>query len=124
MAGGVKRLLLFLALPVLIGAGPGHVIDGDTFAIDTTIFRLADVDAPELAQTCDGGSAQLQQCGAYVADALAEQIAGHEVDCSVVGVDDYDRQIARCEVAGEDLSRWLVTNGLAMAFRQYSELLA
>jgi endonuclease YncB( thermonuclease family) len=40
---------------------------------------------------------------------------------TVLAVDDYDRRSARCELAGEDLSRWLVANGLAMAFRQYSE---
>ena len=97
------------------------MIDGDTFAIGETVIRLADIDAPELAQTCNGRSKHLRPCGTYVADALAERIGGREVDCTVVDVDQYDRQIARCEVAGEDLSQWLVTSGLAMAFREYSE---
>jgi endonuclease YncB( thermonuclease family) len=102
-------------------AGAAAVIDGDTFRIGETIVRLADVDAPELAQTCDGGPRPLRSCGAYVADALVERVAGREVQCAVLELDQYDRQIARCDVSGEDLSQWLVSNGLAMAFRRYSD---
>jgi endonuclease YncB( thermonuclease family) len=67
------------------------------------------------------GSAELRSCGIYVADAFAERIRDREVRCTVLAVDDYDRRLARCALAGEDLSRWLVPNGLAMAFREYSE---
>jgi endonuclease YncB( thermonuclease family) len=88
--------------------GTAAVIDGDTFEIGETVVRLSDVDAPELAQTCDGGPKRLRPCGAYVADALAEHVEGHEVQCAVLGLDQYDRRIARCDVAGEDLSQWLV----------------
>jgi endonuclease YncB( thermonuclease family) len=102
-------------------AGAARVIDGDTFAIGDVVVRLADVDAPEIAQTCEDGPAALRPCGAYVADALAQRIDGHKVRCTVRELDQYDRRIATCEVVGEELSRWLVTNGLAMAFRQYSE---
>jgi endonuclease YncB( thermonuclease family) len=102
-------------------AGPAAVIDGDTFRIGETVVRLFDVDAPELAQTCDGGPSRLRPCGAYVADALAERLAGHEVQCTVLKLDQYDRRVARCEVGGEGLSQWLVANGLAMVFRRYSD---
>ena len=105
-------------------AGPAQVIDGDTFAIGATVVRLADVDAPELAQTCEGGPRQLRPCGAYVTDALAERIAGREVRCAVVELDQYDRRISNCEVAGEDLSAWLVSEGLALAYRRFSERFA
>jgi endonuclease YncB( thermonuclease family) len=123
------RHLLALALALLVSpiaalAEPPRVIDGDTFVIDTAVIRLADVDAPELAQKCEGGPAELRPCGAYVADVLAGQLAAGAIDCRVVELDEYDRQIARCEVNGEDLSRWLVTNGLAMAFRRYSDRFA
>jgi endonuclease YncB( thermonuclease family) len=101
--------------------GSAAVIDGDTFAIGDTVVRLADVDAPELAQTCEDGPSALRRCGEYVADALAERIGGREVRCAGRELDQYDRRISSCEVAGEDLSQWLVSSGLAMAFRQYSE---
>ena len=83
--------------------------------IDAAVVRLADVDAPEMAQRCEGGPSTLRRCGAYVADALAERIGDREVRCTVRELDQYDRQIARCEVAGEDLSSWLVSEGLALA---------
>jgi endonuclease YncB( thermonuclease family) len=105
-------------------AGAAAVIDGDTFAIGETVVRLADVDAPELAQTCDGGPKRLRPCGAYVADKVAERLEGREVRCAVLELDQYDRSIARCEVAGEDLSQWLISSGLAMAFRRYSDRFA
>jgi endonuclease YncB( thermonuclease family) len=101
--------------------GTAAVIDGDTFRIGETVVRLADIDAPELAQSCNGGPASLRSCGVYVADALAERIRGRDVRCTVHSLDDYDRRIASCEVAGEDLSQWLVSSGLVMAFREYSE---
>jgi hypothetical protein len=72
------------------------VTDGDTFRIGETVVRLADIDAPELAQTCDG-PAKLRSCGAYVADALAERVEGYEVRCTVLAIDQYDRRIARCD---------------------------
>jgi endonuclease YncB( thermonuclease family) len=117
-------LVLLVTAPAAAGdtlTGTGAVIDGDTFKIGDTVIRLADVDAPELAQMCDGGAAELRPCGAYVADALAEHIGGREVRCSVLELDQYDRRISSCEIGGEDLSQWLVSNGLAMAFREYSE---
>jgi endonuclease YncB( thermonuclease family) len=126
---GVMRWLFVLVLLVTAPAaaepdtltGPARVIDGDTFAIGTTVVRLADVDAPELAQTCEGGPSALRGCGEYVADALAERIGGREIRCAVRELDQYDRRISTCEIAGEDISQWLVSSGLAMAFRTYSE---
>jgi endonuclease YncB( thermonuclease family) len=104
-------------------AGPAQVIDGDTFAIGETVVRLADVDAPELAQRCEGGPSALRHCGAHVADALKERIGDREVRCTVRELDQYDRRISTCEVAGEDLSSWLVSEGLAPANRPFSERL-
>jgi len=93
----VAMIFLLLVRPVPaaepeIIAGAAAVIDGDTFRIGETVVRLYDVDAPEMAQTCDGGLKRLRLCGAYVADALAERLTGHEVRCEVLKVDQYDRK--------------------------------
>jgi endonuclease YncB( thermonuclease family) len=106
------------AKPEII-TGAAAVIDGDTSRIGETVVRLYDVDAPELAQTCNGGPPRLRPCGAYAADALAERLAGQEVRCEVLKLDQYDRRVARCKVDGEGLSEWLVASGLAMVFRRY-----
>jgi hypothetical protein len=59
----------------------------------------------------------LRHCGAYVADALKKRIGDREVQCAVRELDQYDRRISTCEVAAEDLSSWLVSEGLALANR-------
>jgi endonuclease YncB( thermonuclease family) len=103
--------------------GTAAPMDGDTFEVDGVIFRLADIDAPELAQKCPGGPKDLRNCGAYVADALADCIRGQTVSCEIIDVDDYDRRIARCEHENSDLSVWLIERGLAMAYRKFSDRL-
>jgi endonuclease YncB( thermonuclease family) len=103
--------------------GTARVIDGDTLRVGETVIRLADVDAPELSQTCDGGPVPLRHCGTYVADALKERIGDREVQCTVRELDQYDRRISTCEVGGENLSRWLVSEGLGPANRPFSDRL-
>jgi endonuclease YncB( thermonuclease family) len=105
-------------------AGRVRPMDGDTFEMaGVGVIRLADIDAPEMAQKCRGGSKELRDCGAFVADVLAERIRDRSVECEVHSTDEYNRRIASCRHAGEDLSTWLVSQGLALAFRRYSERL-
>ncbi len=40
--------------------------------------------------------------------------------CEDLGRDRYKRIIARCTVAGEDMGEWMVSEGLALAYRRYS----
>ncbi len=40
--------------------------------------------------------------------------------CEDLGRDRYKRIIGRCTVAGEDLGAWMVSRGLALAYRRYS----
>jgi endonuclease YncB( thermonuclease family) len=103
--------------------GPVQPIDGDTFEIAGIVIRLADIDAPEMSQKCEGGPKEMRSCGAFVADVLAERIRGQTVECEVHAIDEYDRRLASCSHAGEDLSTWLVSEGLALAFRRFSERL-
>ena len=100
--------------------GRAEPIDGDTFAIGDLVIRLADIDAPELAQICEKAPKHLRRCGEHVAGIIAHRIRGQTVHCDVQEVDQYDRRIARCEHDGEDLSVWLIVEGWAMAYRRYS----
>ncbi|HYI06550.1 MAG TPA: thermonuclease family protein, partial [Reyranella sp.] len=47
--------------------GQAHVIDGDTFDIGEERIRLADIDAPELGQSCQGPK-ELRRCGKLAAE--------------------------------------------------------
>ncbi len=40
--------------------------------------------------------------------------------CEDLGRDRYERIIARCAVAGEDIESWMVVNGWAVAYRRFS----
>jgi endonuclease YncB( thermonuclease family) len=118
----MTTLVMWSALAETI-TGPVRPMDGDTFEIAGIVIRLADVDAPEMAQKCQGGPKKLRNCGAFVADVLAERIRGQSVECEVHALDEYERRLAFCSRGGEDLSTWLVSEGLALAFRRYSERL-
>ena len=107
--------LCLLATPALADvAGVASVIDGDTLEIHGQRIRLHGIDAPESRQLCrlDG---KPWQCGKDAANALADKIARRPVSCEGLGRDRYKRIIARCTVAGEDLEKWMVANGLALA---------
>ena len=51
---------------------------------------------------------------------IADKIGRRPVTCEDLGRDRYKRIIATCTVAGEDLERWMVANGWALAYRRYS----
>ncbi len=112
--------LCLLATPALADVtGVASVIDGDTLEIHGQRIRFHGIDAPESGQVCRLAGTPWQ-CGKDAAHALAEKIARRPVTCEDLGRDRYDRIIARCTVAGEDLEEWMVTNGWAAAYRRYS----
>ena len=61
------------------------------------------------------------RCGQKAALALADFIGRSPVRCKEHGVDRYGRVIAACYVRDEDVERWMVTNGWALAYRRYSD---
>ncbi len=112
--------LCLLTAPALAGvAGIASVIDGDTIEVHGQRIRLHGIDAPESRQLClsDG---KPWRCGKDAANALADKIARRPVTCEDLGRDRYNRIIGRCIVAGEDINAWMVSQGLALAYRRYS----
>ena len=45
-------------------SGRVRLMDGDTFEIAGVVIRLADVDAPEMSQKCQGGAKELRNWSA------------------------------------------------------------
>ena len=112
--------LCLIATPALADmAGTASVIDGDTIEVHGQRIRLHGIDAPESRQLCrlDG---KPWQCGKGAANALADKIARRRVTCEDLGRDRYKRIIANCTAAGEDMGAWMVSQGLALAYRRYS----
>lgn len=100
--------------------GQASIVDGDTIEIHGTRIRLWGIDAPESAQLCRGDDSLAYRCGAEAANQLDTFIARRPVNCSPINLDRYGRTVATCEVAGIDLGEWLVGNGLALDWPQYS----
>ncbi len=100
--------------------GLGRVIDGDTLDVGTVRVRLHGIDAFERNQMCD----RIQgpwACGAAATDALKAGAEGRRLVCRVLDTDRYGRKISRCERDGVDVARTLVADGLALAYRRYSQ---
>ena len=58
--------------------------------------------------------------GAVAARALAGFIGPEPVTCKREGEDVYHRILATCFVRGEDIQRWMVAQGHALAFTRYT----
>ena len=99
--------------------GQASVIDGDTIEIHGTRIRFYGIDAPETDQLCYLNG-ETNHCGQRAAIALADKIGNHVVSCAPKDRDKYGRTVAVCHVQDIDLNAWMVRNGWALAYRQYS----
>ena len=119
--GAVARpqVPLAAAAPAVI-TGSAAVVDGDTLDINDYRIRLYGIDAPESAQTCRDSGGRDYRCGLSATRALSDRIAGRAVSCEARDIDRYDRVVAVCRAAGEDVNRRLVSEGWAVAYRRYS----
>jgi endonuclease YncB( thermonuclease family) len=97
------------------------VIDGDTLEIHGVRIRLQGVDAPESSQQCTDAAGAIYLCGSRAALALSDFINRRPVECFEVDRDQYRRMVARCEVGGANLSKWLVQQGWALDWPRYSK---
>jgi endonuclease YncB( thermonuclease family) len=102
--------------------GIPHIIDGDTLTINGIRIRLEGIDAPETDQVCLDTKGTRWTCGIEARDRLKEYVAGRQVSCVDKGTDRYNRTLAVCSLEGADLNRWLVREGLALAYAQYSRV--
>lgn len=108
----------FAAEPVV---GRASVIDGDTIEIQGTRIRLTGIDAPESSQTCEKDGKEYR-CGQQAALALSDKLGTSTVKCLSSGTDRYGRTLGQCFVGDDDVNRWMVRQGHAIAYRQYSTL--
>ena len=115
------RILIFLLLlqtPSL--AQTIKIVDGDTIHINNIKYRFHGIDAPEMKQTCKQNNQQIK-CGVLARNALVKKIGNQSVRCKKITIDRYKRIIAECFVNDESLSKHLVRNGYAFAYRRYSK---
>lgn len=100
--------------------GLSRVIDGDTINIGNYKMRLQGIDAPELKQQCTYLQANWD-CGVAAKNNLISKINDRLVSCESKTKDMYNRYIATCYINGENLNAWMVLNGFAVAYTDYSK---
>lgn len=105
-------------------AGRASVIDGDTIEIAGQRVRFNGIDAPESSQYCKDAKGSEYACGRQSAKALDDFLAtSRPVKCTFVEWDQYGRFVGNCFRAdGRSVAGWLVENGHALDWPQYSRL--
>lgn len=109
----VSRAVLGEDSLVLVGTVT-KVTDGDTIRVELNSgpisVRLGNIDAPESNQP--GGS--------KAKSALTELLLHKKVSLEVIEQDRYERLVAVVYLGDENINIWLVKQGHAWAYRQYS----
>jgi endonuclease YncB( thermonuclease family) len=97
-----------------------QVIDGDTIHIGKLKYRFFGIDAPEIKQICEKDNIKIK-CGVIAKNALENKIGDKIPECIVKDKDRYQRLVAECFVGKESLSKFMVKEGYAVAYTQYSK---
>jgi endonuclease YncB( thermonuclease family) len=121
------KFLIVMALFFLSAAasaaditGIARVREGDQIQIGSTRIRLGGIDAPSVDQLCLNNSGERWTCGIAARDELIKHADNKPWTCHVRQTDRRGRQVARCEVDGEDIQKWMVKSGWALAYARFS----
>jgi len=117
---GAALLLLPTMAQAVDITGVPKIRDGDQITIGNTRIRLGGIDAPSADQLCLNNSGERWTCGVAARDALIKHAGNKTWNCHTRTVDRRGRTVARCDVDGEDIQKWMVSNGWALAFVRIS----
>ena len=110
----------FLSTILIASEKKIQVIDGDTIYIGKLKYRFFGIDAPEIKQICEKDNTKIQ-CGVIAKSVLQNKIEDKIPECVVKDKDRYQRLVAECFIGKESLSRFMVREGYAVAYSQYSK---
>lgn len=112
---------LILAAAAICSVTSVH--DGDTIRCGSEKVRIANIDAPELADSpkCKDRRASYAWCdfnaGLQSRNALRTFLSRGRVTIERLGMDSYGRTLAKISVNGQDAGAFLVNQGLAKWWR-------
>ena len=122
-----KRFLVaitLLLLPSLAAAaditGVPKIRAGDQVQIGNNRIRLGGIDAPQIDQLCLNTKGERWTCGIAARDELIKHADNKSWSCHVSRKDRRGRSVARCEVNGEDVQKWMVRSGWALSYVRFS----
>lgn len=110
----------FLSIISLADEKNIQVIDGDTIHIGKLKYRFFGIDAPETKQICEKDNLKIK-CGVIAKNVLKNKIGDKIPECVVKDKDRYQRLVAECFIGKESLSKFMVREGYAVAYTQYSK---
>jgi endonuclease YncB( thermonuclease family) len=119
-------LLPALLVPALAQAaditGTAKVREGDSVQIGNSRIRLGGIDAPSVDQLCLNNHGERWTCGVAARDELIKHADNKTWTCHLrqAAADRRGRIVARCEVDGEDIQKWLVKSGWALSYARFS----
>jgi endonuclease YncB( thermonuclease family) len=123
----LTKLLPAIALVVLPAmaeaadiTGVPKIHDGDQVVIGSSRIRLRGIDAPSVDQLCLNNAGERWTCGVAARDELIHHTDKKSWTCHVERTDRRGRNVAKCEVDGEDIQKWLVASGWALAYVRLS----
>lgn len=134
----VKKLVIFISICIVYPiyaeeiSGIPKIIDGDTVNINHKKIRLEGIDAPEIKQKCKKPYLKIStvinftfnkeyNCGVLAKKELSKKIDNVEISCISSSKDKYKRYLGTCFKGTENLNKWMVNRGYAVAYKRYSK---
>ena len=113
-------------------SGVPKIVDGDTVHINHKKIRLEGIDAPEIKQKCKKPYLKISSilnftlnkeynCGVLAKKELSKKIGNIEINCISLSKDRYKRYLGTCYKGTENLNKWMVNRGYAVAYKRYSK---
>lgn len=123
--GKLLSALLLLAFPAAAQAadiaGVPKIREGDYVQIGNHRIRLGGIDAPSVDQLCLNTKGERWACGVAAREELTKRFGAKSWTCRSRPVNDRrGRTVARCEADGEDIQKWMVSHGWALALTRIS----
>jgi len=116
--------IALVLLPAMAQAGDitgvPKIHDGDQVVIGSARIRLRGIDAPSVDQLCLNHAGERWTCGVAARDELIHHTDKKSWTCHVDRTDRRGRNVAKCEVDGEDIQKWLVASGWALAYVRFT----
>ena len=112
-------LIFFYVTYLDLKSSKVKIVDGDTIYLKNEKIRFSGIDTPEIKQTCNKNNETIK-CGIQAKELLINKIGNNKVKCVKNGIDKYNRILAECFVNNQSLSKYLVREGYAFAYRKYS----